>query len=347
MNSNIKKTGVQEFLELSGSVPVIDVRSPSEYKKGHIPAAVNIPLFSDDERAIVGTAYKQENPMAAIIRGLDIAGPKMSGLLKEATRLAGKRKGLLVYCWRGGRRSESMAWLFGNAGIECHILEGGYKAYRAHILKELSKPRKMIVLGGLTGSGKTDILAILAEKGEQVTDLEKLACHKGSAFGALGQQEQPGSEHFANLLYDNLRQQDPAKRMFLEDESHNIGSVNMPDGFFRLIRQSRVIALMPGIKERMPRLKREYGVFSAAQLAASVSKISKKLGGYNTGRVIGSIYEGELEPAIEIVLKYYDKAYRYGLSQRPADSVVFVESPAADPAVNALKVLKEARKIMP
>jgi len=285
--------------------------------------------------------------MAAIVKGLDIAGPKMSGLLKEGTRLAGKRKNLLVYCWRGGKRSESMAWLFGNAGIGCRILECGYKAYRTHILTELSKSRKMIMLGGLTGSGKTDILTILAEKGEQVIDLEKIACHKGSAFGALGQQEQPGSEHFANLLYDKLRQQDPAKRMFLEDESHNIGSVNIPEGFFRLMRQARVIALMPGIKDRMPRLKKEYGAFSAAQLADSVSKISKKLGGYNTGRVIESIYEGDLEPAIEIVLKYYDRAYRYGLSQRPAEQVVFVESPAADPAVNAGKVLMAAQKIMP
>ncbi|MDZ7738192.1 MAG: tRNA 2-selenouridine(34) synthase MnmH [Bacteroidales bacterium] len=276
------RTGPREFLELAESIPLVDVRSPSEFHKGHIPNAFNIPLFSDQERAVVGTVYKKENQLSAIMKGLDIVGPKMSGLLQKGIKKAGKGKKLLVHCWRGGSRSESMAWLFGNAGIDCVLLEGGYKAYRNYILDQLASPRKMIILGGLTGSGKTDILAELSEMGEQVVDLEGLACHKGSAFGALGQEPQPGSEHFANLLYDVLRKQDPGKRVFVEDESHNIGTVSIPDGFFRLMREAAVIALMPDIRMRMPRLKEEYGVFSASQLTDAVLRISKKLGGDNT-----------------------------------------------------------------
>lgn len=332
------RTGPREFLELSESIPVIDVRSPSEYRKGHIPAACNIPLFSDDERAEVGTLYKQENQQSAVIRALDIVGPKMSGLLKEGIKKAGEAKKLLVHCWRGGSRSESMAWLFGNAGIECVLLEGGYKAYRNYILDQLAAPRKMIILGGLTGSGKTDILAELSRTGEQVVDLEALACHKGSAFGALGQAAQPGSEHFANLLYDVLRKQDPGKRVFVEDESHNIGTVSIPDEFFRLMREAMVIALMPDISIRMPKLKEEYGAFSSVQLADSVKKISKKLGGDNTDAALRAIQANDLETAIEIVLGYYDRTYRYGLSQRPRHKVVFADSPSASASENAGKV---------
>ncbi len=272
-------------------------------------------------------------------------GPKMSELLKQGLKISGKNKKLLLYCWRGGSRSESVAWLFSNAGIDCTLLEGGYKAYRNYILTELGKKRKMIILGGLTGSGKTAILSELSRMGEKIIDLEELACHKGSAFGALGQAEQPGSEHFANLLFQTLRDIDPRKHVFVEDESHNIGSVNIPHNFFDIMKQSRVIALMPDIKTRLPRLREEYGAFGADQLIDSINKISRKLGGDNTSRAINAIRENDLDKAIEIVLKYYDRTYRYGLSQRPEGQVVFIESPSDDPFENALIVKKLADRI--
>lgn len=345
MDTYPPSTGAQEFIELSGSMPVIDVRTPSEYNKGHIPRSFNIPLFSDEERARVGTLYKQENRLAAISEGLDIVGPKMSYLLKEGLKKAGKNKKLLLYCWRGGSRSESMSWLFSKADIQCIRLEGGYKAYRNYILSELGKPRKIIMLGGLTGSGKTAILSELSCMGEQVVDLERLACHKGSAFGALGQGHQPGSEHFANLLHDALRKHKSGRRLFLEDESHNIGSVNIPESFFGLMKESHVIALMPDIQTRIPRLREEYGKFAHDQLIDSVLKISKKLGGAATKTAIDAIKGNNLDTAIEIVLKYYDKAYHYGLSQRPEGKVVFVDSPSDDPRDNALKVKRLADRI--
>ncbi|MBS0010510.1 MAG: tRNA 2-selenouridine(34) synthase MnmH [Bacteroidales bacterium] len=345
MNKNILRTGPEQFLELSASMPVIDVRTPSEYRKGHIPNAYNLPLFTDDERAIVGTAYKQESKLKAVFKGLDIAGPKMSGLLKEGLSRAGEKKALLVYCWRGGSRSESMAWLFSNAGISCTVLEGGYKAYRNHILSDLGRPMKMIILGGLTGSGKTAILHKLSVLGEQVIDLEGLACHKGSAFGALGQSEQPTSEHFANLLHNTIRPFDKMRRVFTEDESHNIGSVNIPDTFFDSMKKAVVIALMPDIEARLPRLMKEYGLFKAEELLEAVGRISKKLGGEDASRAVSAIRADDLESAIEIVLKYYDSAYRYGLSQRPERRVLFVDSPSDDPEDNVQKVICMAEKI--
>ncbi len=339
------KIGVEELTGLSGTVPLIDVRTPSEYLRGHIPGAVNIPLFSDNERAVVGTIYKQNGQIEAIIKGFDIAGPRMSELLKEGIQKAGWNNRLMIHCWRGGKRSESMAWLFSNAGIECMILEGGYKAYRNHILSELGKQRKMIVLGGLTGSGKTAILAELRSMGEQVIDLEALANHKGSAFGALGQEDQPSSEHFSNMLFTLLNRYDPDRRLFIEDESHRIGHIHIPDNFFDQMHRAEVIALMPDIKTRIPRLREDYGLFPADSLIESVERISRKLGGDNASKAIAAIRDNDLDTAIEIVLNYYDKAYRYGLSRRPSSAVRYITGPADDPRKNAVKVLSIADDI--
>jgi len=332
------RSGVKEFIALSASTPVVDVRTPSEFNKGHIPGAVNIALFSDDERSRVGTVYKQQDQLSAIKLGLDIAGPKMSDMLSRALIVAGKKKKLLLYCWRGGSRSASMAWLFSNGGIDCSVLEGGYKAYRNYVLAELARPGRMIVLGGLTGSGKTAILEELSLLGEQVIDLEGLACHKGSAFGALGQPAQPSSEHFENLLFEALGKTCREQRTFVEDESHNIGSVNINHGFFEKMSSSKVIALMPDIKTRLPRLKEEYGVYPPDQLIRSVKKISARLGGVNTANAIEAIRSNNLDRAIEIVLVYYDKTYRFGLAQRQEEQVFLIENPSDDPYENALRV---------
>jgi tRNA 2-selenouridine synthase len=136
-------------------------------------------------------------------------------------------------------RSEAMAWLFSLGGIDCEILDGGYKSYRHHVLESLAVNRKMFVLGGLTGSGKTGLLDYLKKSGEQVVDLEGLANHKGSAFGALGQLTQPSSEHFANLLFKELEKTDPSRPVWVEDESRNIGTVFIPDGSSGICRRIR------------------------------------------------------------------------------------------------------------
>lgn len=328
------------LLKLSRETALIDVRTPSEYAQGHIPGATNIPLFTDDERAVVGTAYKKEGRERAVMIGLDYTGPKMSKMLAEGIRLAGTGKRIAIYCWRGGMRSASVAWLFSQGGLDTFILEGGYKAYRNYILNALTEKREIVVLGGLTGSGKTNILKELERMGEQVIDLEGIASHRGSAFGSLGMPSQPTSEHFANILYNHFAATNSSRRLFLEDESRNIGTVFMPDQVYDYIRMSRVVAVMTDIETRMPRLMEDYGRFDPQLLKESLQRISKRLGGEQAAEAISAVENGNVQKAIEIVLVYYDKAYRYGLSKRDPATVIKIETTSSDPAVNARLVLK-------
>ncbi|MFA7251654.1 MAG: tRNA 2-selenouridine(34) synthase MnmH, partial [Bacteroidales bacterium] len=226
---------VEEFLKRSLTTPVADVRTPAEYEKGHIPGAFLFPLFNNEERAEVGTLYVQEGRSAAVLKGLQLVGPRLEQMARRGLEIAGGRPGtaggsaagpdgpaaaggpatypggsLLLYCWRGGMRSASVAWLMEKVGIRCYTLENGYKAYRNHLLGFFEHlPHPINVLGGLTGSGKTERLLQMAATGEQVIDLEGLANHKGSSFGNLGNPPQPSTEHFQNLLFRAFSQMDP------------------------------------------------------------------------------------------------------------------------------------------
>jgi len=368
MAFNLCKLPADEFLKLCKTLPVADVRSPGEYLTGHIPGSVNIPLFDDSQRAEVGTLYKQEGNAMAVMRGIDLAAPEMSDKLRAGLNLAaGGRllpapgtddrgtvpathdteaaERLLVYCWRGGLRSEAMAWLFSLGGIEPLVLNGGYKAYRNHILNELGSERRYIILGGLTGSGKTGILRYMKSAGEQVTDLEGLASHRGSAFGALGQAPQPSSEQFANLLYDDLSAHQAGVPVWLEDESRNIGTVFMPDCFFERMQTAPVIALMMSIETRMPRLIREYTSFPVGDIIASVMKISKRLGGDRTHDAIDALKCDDYPTAIRITLEYYDRYYHYSLSKRPEGQVIYINTVSDDESVNAALIMEAAASL--
>ena len=197
----INNIEASEFLEKAETIPVLDLRSPGEYEDGHITGAINMPLFDDDERAKVGTKYKQVSKEEAMLLGLDIVGPKMSDMVRKAMSLAVNGE-ICLYCWRGGMRSGSVAWLLSTAGLKVTRLVKGYKAYRHHIREAFSQDVNLIVIGGMTGSGKTDILLEMLEQGHQVLDLEGYANHKGSAFGMLGQEKQPSSEQFENDTYE-------------------------------------------------------------------------------------------------------------------------------------------------
>lgn len=340
----MKKIDVSAFLELAESIPVIDVRSPSEFSSGHIPGAVNIPLFDDNERAIVGTLYKKEGRIPAIIEGLKLSGPSMSKKLEHSLKVSKEGK-LLVHCWRGGMRSEAMAWLFSQGDINPQILEGGYKAYRNYILESFSVKRNMIVLGGMTGSSKTHILGYLRDNGEQVIDLEGLANHKGSAFGSLGQPPQPTTEQFANNLFTEWKKLDTGIPFWVEDESRNIGTVFIPDGLYDNMQNTRTIILLMDVKTRMPRLMKEYSGFHPEILKGSILKISKRLGGDNTRDALAAIDDGDISKAIEISLYYYDKTYSYGLTKKKAENLIYVETDTDDIETNSRKILEAARKI--
>jgi tRNA 2-selenouridine synthase len=339
-----KKVNISDFLSMAVHWPVIDVRSPSEFNSGHIPGAYNIPLFDDKEREIVGIKYKNEGRTQAILQGLALTAPSMVLKLEEGLKLSENKK-LLIYCWRGGMRSEAMAWLFSLGDIETEVLEGGYKSYRHYILERLSAKHKMIVIGGLTGSGKTEILRYMKKSGHEVIDLEGLANHKGSAFGSLGQPPQVSSEHFANLLYQEWKEMDNENIIWIEDESKNIGSVFIPDQFYFNIQQAPLIALIMDIKTRIPRLMKEYSIYPEESLRACIMKISKRLGGDKTKESINAIEDGDFGKAIEITLKYYDKTYLFGLKQRSVNNVHYVETDTDNIAINVSKILDVADRI--
>ncbi|MCX6260625.1 MAG: tRNA 2-selenouridine(34) synthase MnmH [Bacteroidia bacterium] len=338
------KTDITAFLDLSVKTPIIDVRSPSEFNTGHIPGAYNIPLFDDREREAVGIRYKKDGRIKAILEGLKLSGPSMHLKLEQALKIS-KEGRLLVHCWRGGMRSEAIAWLFSLGGIETDVLEGGYKSYRHYVLENLSVNRNMIILGGLTGSGKTHILGYLKDKGHQVIDLEGLANHKGSAFGSLGQLPQPSSENFTNLLFDEWKHVDPCRPVWLEDESRNIGTVFMPEEFYLNMQKNPAVILLMNIKARLPRLIEEYSCYSSDELVSTVMKISKRLGGDRTKEATEAVQRGDFAKAIEITLHYYDKAYLFGLEKRQGKDIYYINTDTDDIETNAQKIIEVAGRI--
>jgi tRNA 2-selenouridine synthase len=321
MNSLIEKINTNKFFQLRKTIPIIDVRSPAEFKKGHIPEALNIPLFNNEERAVVGTAYKQKGRKKAVKEGLKFVGPKMVEILQKAEEIAGPEKKLIVHCWRGGMRSESMAWLFSRGEIKCYVLEGGYKNYRNTLREKMKKHAQIFILGGYTGSGKSELLKELKEMGEQVIDLESKAHHKGSAFGAIGQQEQYSTEQFENLVFEKWKNLDPSGPIWIEDESKMIGRNSIPDELFSQMRSSPVIKIIIDKKERIKRLMEEYATFENEILIQTIRKIRKRLGGLNCQKAEKAVYEGDFYTAIDIVLTYYDKAYEYGLKKRDKNTI--------------------------
>ncbi len=315
----LKTTNIATFFQRTSAetYPLIDVRAPKEFAKGHIPGAYNLPLFEDDERAVVGMLYKQRGREAAFLKGLEIVGPKMAYFVKEANRVASHKK-LSVHCWRGGMRSLSLARLWEAAGLEVEILEGGYRAYRRQLHEDLATPLKLVVLSGKTGSGKTDLLKQLGEMGEQVIDLEGLAHHKGSVFGALGQAPQPTSEQFENNLHEIINKLDSRKRIWIEDESNAIGKIFIPTPFWEQMKQAVTIVIEVGLAKRIQRLVDEYACFSYEDLASSFEKLKRRLGGDVYQRAVDAFVNGRYEEAVKLSLKYYDKAYERSLSRRAA-----------------------------
>ena len=311
--------GIKEFLGKSGLVPVIDVRSPGEFNQGHIPGAFNIPLFSDNERASVGIMYKKQGKKASVKKGLGFVGPKMLDFINTAEKISPDGK-LLIHCWRGGMRSESMAWLFETAGFECEVLEGGYKAYRGHIRETILDNKEMLVLGGLTGSGKTVLLKKMQDLGEPVVDLEGLANHRGSAFGGIGLPKQPNSEHFENMLFKELSKISD-KYVWVEDESLQIGKIYIPEPFYKRMCQSSVIFIDVPDDYRIDILVDEYAKLDVVLLKEATNKLNKRLGDLATRQAVESLEEGNYDETARILLAYYDKTYTYGLNQKQPDNV--------------------------
>jgi len=341
---------VDEFLQQAQTLPVIDVRSPGEFAQAHIPGAVNIPLFDNNERAAVGTRYKQAGKDHAVLMGLEFVGPKLAEFVRQSRKLSNHTGGeLLVHCWRGGMRSGSFAWLLQTAGLTPNTLAGGYKAYRNTVLSALAKPRNLIILGGKTGSGKTDILHQLAAQGEQIIDLEGLAHHKGSSYGAIGQLPQPSSEQFENLIFRDLERLDrnnrfagaepPANRIWLEDESRNVGSCFIPMPLWQQMRAAPVAFVDVPKAIRVGRLVREYTGIDHGLLIEATERIRKRLGGKTTKDALDALASHDYATVADLTLDYYDKAYLHGLSQRNQATVFPIEISEDTPAETARQLI--------
>jgi tRNA 2-selenouridine synthase len=310
------------------SRPLLDVRSPGEFARGHIPGAISFPVFTDVERAEVGTAYKQQGRTAAVQLGLERVGPRLHTMVAEASALAVDGQ-LSVYCWRGGMRSGAVAWLLEQSGLRVHRLPGGYKAWRNRGLAALSQSRPLVVVGGMTGSAKTDALHALAERGEQVLDLEALAGHRGSAFGAIGLPPQPTQEHFENLLAEAWQSFDLARQVWVEDESRLIGSIRLPESLWAHMSTAPLLVLELPAAARIDYLMSNYGLLDPAALADSITRLRKRMGGGANQAALAALTEGDLRTTCTILLDYYDRAYRHGLASRPSQSQHTVSAPRA------------------
>ena len=330
------------FLQMRHSGVVIDVRTPAEFAQGHIPGAINLPLFSNEERAVVGTLYKQHSKEKAVEKGLELVGPKLAGFVKEA-KLQAQTRPLFIHCWRGGMRSSSMAWLMETAGMKTYLLEGGYKAYRSSFDTLLAAhPWRILVLNGSTGCGKTEILKSLAQQGEQVLDLEGLAHHKGSVFGALGQSVQPTNEQFQNEIHEQMIAFNPAQPLWVEGESRTIGHNFIPNRLFALMEAAHAtIEIEMPLPLRLDRLVREYASYEPIRLIEGFIKIQKRLGGLRTQQAIAHLLENQYREAAAIALHYYDKGYANALAkQKGSHTLMVVEK---DDPVETARKLKSLR----
>ena len=331
---------VSAFLAAEG--PIVDVRSPWEFEQGHIPAATNLPLFSDQERAELGTAYKQQGRQVAVQLGLKLVGPKLPDLAQALLELAEAGKTLRLYCWRGGMRSGSMAWLAITLELPVLRLQGGYKAYRRWVLESFEQPWPLLVLGGRTGTGKTDLLLALRQRGEAVVDLEGLANHRGSSFGGLGLPPQPSTEHYENLLAASLSATAGRKPIWLEAESAQVGRCRIPVGLWRQMAEAQAVEIQRPLAERVEQLVSVYGSQGQDALRLATERIARRLGPQRTAKALEAIAAKDWAAACRQMLDYYDRCYDHELSRRDSPVLVSFDLSGLNAAAAAAALLQPA-----
>ena len=346
----VEKIYIEDFVQANSAQLLIDVRSPKEFEHAHIPGAFSLPLFDDEQRAIVGTTYKKQTREDAIKIALPFFGEKMLNMVKQVEKWVKAfqennqeaRPTIYVHCWRGGMRSAAVAWLLDLYGFKVGQLVGGYKAYRNWIIAQYSQARSLRVVGGYTGSGKTEILHALKGFQKYTIDLEGLANHKGSSFGALGQAPQPSQEMFENLLGQALYNcKDHEHPIWIEDESQRIGTVMIPAVFFNLMRQSPCYFLEIPFEARLHFITTQYGGFEKEALIAATLRVQKRLGGLETKNAIAFLEENNIQAAFAILLKYYDKWYaKFSQADtKPKQQILPLVSQVVNPQENAKLLL--------
>jgi len=310
----IKEINVEELETLDKPI-LIDVRSEGEYADATIPGAVNLPLFNNEERAEVGTTYTQASPSLARELGLSIISPKLPSLVKQVEELA-KKGPLVLFCWRGGMRSKSLATVAELMGIPIYRLQGGYKAYRSQVVDFFQQklPFQVVVLRGNTGVGKTELLRRLRAEGYPAIDLEKLANNRGSVFGAMGLGNPPSQKKFEGLLYEELATLREFPYIIVECESKRIGRVTLPACFFTAMQEGIQILQYDSIKNRVQRLIEEYTSVPNAhqEITVALERLIKTLGHVKVQELRTLLETNCLEEFTErLLVEYYDKLYAY------------------------------------
>lgn len=315
---------INQFIEFRKNISVIDVRTPDEYQQGHIPDAVNLPIFTQEERAVVGTTYKQKGREKAILIGFDFVGSKWRGFIEQALKIAPDKK-IIIHCWRGGMRSNAMAWALDFYGFETYILEGGYKSFRNWALNSFNNPLRLKIVGGMTGSQKTQMLQSMTKKGEQIIDLEGLANHEGSAFGTLGSKIQPTQEQFENELAIHIASLNPLKNIWIEDESRTIGKRVIPEPLWQQMRVHQLVEIRMDYQRRFDFLLEKYGYLDKEFLKEATSHISKRLGPLKTKEAFKAIEEDRMFDFITITMEYYDKTYHKCFESKIQERIIPLE----------------------
>jgi len=240
---------------------IIDVRSPAEFADDHIPGAINLPVLNDQQRAEIGTIYKQINPFTAKRAGAALVAQNIAAHLQNSLQDKARDWQPLIYCWRGGQRSGAMAQIFSNIGWHSSVIDGGYKSYRRHVLDcldHLPKQLSLMIVSGQTGTAKTHILRAASAKGAAIIDLERLACHRGSLLGGEPGQPQPTQRYFESQLCQALQQSAPGQTILIEAESNKIGNIHVPPAFWAAMRNAPTIRVTAPIDARVNFLQRDY-----------------------------------------------------------------------------------------
>ena len=292
---------------------IVDCRTPLEFAEDHIPGAVNVPILTDAERVEVGIIHKQLGPKQARIRGLELTCGRFAEMVHAITSTA-KGRPILVYCWRGGLRSSSMAILLEMTGNAVMQLQGGYKSFRAHVIdyfNNFSAKTPLIVVHGMTGTGKTSFIQGLDRKTWTAIDLEELACHRGSAFGEIGLEQGVSQKHFDTQLWHAFSRAPEGRPIVLEGESQRIGRITLPGRLYEVMGDSCKVWCHASLETRVRRLTEVYAREEFREpMAAALERIRKKLGAERYTELKDSLEKWDVAGLAKgLIEDYYDRLY--------------------------------------
>ena len=345
--SEIRQKGLATLAQLAEFDEIIDARSPAEYADDHLPRAISCAVLSNEERSRVGTLYKQVSPFAAKKIGAALVAKNIARHIEERFLDKPREWKPLVYCWRGGKRSGAFTHILREIGWDAHRLDGGYKAWRRHVVDQLTLLPQQFdyrVLSGATGSAKSRVLESLGELGAQILHLEQLAAHKGSVLGNLPDAPQPAQRMFETQLYSALAALDPARPVYVEAESRRIGVLHLPDALIAAIRAAPCIRIEATTPARVDFLLRDYDYYLAnpGWLGEKLAHLKGLQSEETLARWQALIEAGDFPALVgELLEQHYDPLYQRSQSRNYTDYTAAANYAAADLSEAGIRRLAE------